>query len=799
MEEGSDAYDSGASDVSNGQRAMGCVVDADDQKWREKTDLSGSYQPLLREHTSSKKIHSRARVRPSELQQYEIAGRWHRLVLDPNHCVPLTVWDSVIAVLLILSAFVEPFEVALLDGNGIVFVFDHLMDTVFMIDLLLQFFVAYHDPTQPGNLERDQRKIIKNYLAGWFAMDLLSALPTEVFQVFIEAVRFVCMMPNSGRNDMRFLKLTRILRLLRITRLLRLLMRWQSVLGFSSTMVDLLKFVSVVVLCCHWMACIWAAMALQETEDNTWIKALAVAKGGPPELYEGAWQVYSIALYWAIVTITSIGYGDITPQTEIEYWAAAVCTSLMASIWAYVIGAVCSIVSTLNPYEMSFKRKMDDINWIMAERGMPDELCHKVRRYFHETRDAERGRTEQELIAQLSPKLQGEYAHNRHHTWIDKVWYLRNMDHEIILGTARRMTLGVYSPYEEVLQDRTIFIVQRGIAALNGKVFIRGDVWGEDMVLSNRLLRENNRARSLTYLFVLTLNVMDLVEVVAPFSDARARLRWSQVQIAIRRSVLLIARTMIDLEKQGYDTEGLDTEKRMELIGDILQGKFERNNSIPQDYLGLQEEDEYPREKDLAAVSCSVASYRSNDSFHEEEPGGQQSTEPSPRDLRLEKLASAVTTLGHQLVELSAKVDSIHFNCMKHTAASPSRMSRLADFGPVVRPKAWSGHQRHLYDRACTPGSQDMLDNSKAGKSRKQRVTCDACGRSPVQGKSFKCLVCANYDLCEACHDDRQTVHPGHNFAERDAADSSDSRRSEDPDSERGLHTGVPKLKLIPK
>jgi len=41
-------------------------------------------------------------------------------------------------------------------------------------------------------------------------------------------------------------------------------------------------------------------------------------------------------------------------------------------------------------------------------------------------------------------------------------------------------------------------------------------------------------------------------------------------------------------------------------------------------------------------------------------------------------------------------------------------------------------------------------------------VTCDGCECKPIIGNRYKCVVCDDYDLCEACH--AAGKHPGHNM-----------------------------------
>lgn len=160
--------------------------------------------------------------------------------------------------------------------------------------------------------------------------------------------------------------------------------------------------------------------------------ALKHAKRGADEKYEDPFGIYGLALYWATMTFTSIGYGDITPQTSIEYWTCCGCMLVSGGAWAITIGHVCGVITQLFPRDVEMKQKLDDLNWLMHERKVPESMRATMRRYVFESARIRRHEEERALVQQISPMLQGHLMGCMMDMFRDRVFYIRDMPPEVV-------------------------------------------------------------------------------------------------------------------------------------------------------------------------------------------------------------------------------------------------------------------------------------------------------------------------------------------------------------------------------
>ena len=90
----------------------------------------------------------------------------------------------------------------------------------------------------------------------------------------------------------------------------------------------------------HVVGCIYAiaAQIVSENEETTWIETHGIADASISEKYV-------TSCYWAVVTISTVGYGDITPTNEPEVLVTIILVFLGVSMYSYIISRLTKIFS----------------------------------------------------------------------------------------------------------------------------------------------------------------------------------------------------------------------------------------------------------------------------------------------------------------------------------------------------------------------------------------------------------------------------------------------------------------------
>jgi hypothetical protein len=502
--------------------------------------------------------------------------------IDPRKSRAITRWDLLTTACLIFTAIFTPYEVGFVSAPGSYddaiadgwFWSNRIVDIVFFADLVLQFFLMFPEGHTHGvegmHWVDDPRMIARKYLKTWFVPDLVGTVCASVFD--IAAIGSSAEGDLSRLYAVRMVRALRLIKLIRLVRASRMIKRWESRVSINYALISLGKSALFVVVLAHWFACAWGLQTNFRPLDLTW-KAKhhfcvrndsSLEDHSHPERFvkaegiHGEWvcvgetSLYIAALYWSIMTITSIGYGDLTANhNSPDEQAISVALMLLGSMaWGNVIATFCGVIAALNPAEVQYKQTMDDLNHFMHIHGMPKGMRWRLREYFHQTKHLQQSASHRSLLATMSPTLQGEVALYINQRWLKRVWFLDRVEDGFLVQVAMNLHAMVFAPGEFAAAGY-MYIVHRGAALYFGRMINAGKVWGEDMILNSPRLRYNISAQAMNYLEAFLLGRTELFQVASYFPSSLKHIRMCAAKLALRREVVFRAREMVSAERSS--------------------------------------------------------------------------------------------------------------------------------------------------------------------------------------------------------------------------------------------------------
>jgi hypothetical protein len=213
--------------------------------------------------------------------------------------------------------------------------------------------------------------IICHYLRTWFLIDLLSIIP------------FQYMIVESGSYG-RLLRLTRVSKLFRMIKLLRLFkmtkfMKDNKLLKFmnklmknGSSVERLFNFALLALLLVHFSTCLWVLIPEIEDTSPNWMFNQRFNDFG-------AGDKYIASFYFVITCITTVGFGDVTPQTTGER-VFVLCLMVCGAIsFTFAAGAISSILSQLDSVDQKFKEKINNLDDLRRQYNIGPMLYDDIK------------------------------------------------------------------------------------------------------------------------------------------------------------------------------------------------------------------------------------------------------------------------------------------------------------------------------------------------------------------------------------------------------------------------------------
>ncbi|XP_029102425.1 potassium voltage-gated channel subfamily H member 6-like isoform X2 [Scleropages formosus] len=487
-------------------------------------------------------------------------------------------WDWVILLLVIYTAVFTPYSAAFLlneqehsrrrtcgyicDPLNVV---DLVVDVMFIVDILINFrttYVNHNDEvvSHPGH-------IAVHYFKGWFLIDIVAAIPFDLLifrsgsdELVQGRLSLLLYTENTGwtgqdRTGRRLIlssfipQTTTLIGLLKTARLLRLVRVARKLDRYSEYGAAVLfLLMCTFALIAHWLACIWYAIGNVERPymKTGWLDNLADQIGkqyndsdssSGPSIKDK----YVTALYFTFSSLTSVGFGNVSPNTNSEK-IFSICVMLIGSLmYASIFGNVSAIIQRLYSGTARYHTQMLRVKEFIRFHQIPAGLRQRLEEYFQHAWSYTNGIDMNAVLKGFPECLQADICLHLNRSLLQHCKAFRGAPKGCLRALAVRFKTTHTPPGDTLLHHGDVigalYFVSRGsIEILRGDAVVailgKNDIFGEPINLYGRPGKSNADVRALTYCDLHKIQRDALLEVLDMYPGFSSSF-WSNLELTL--------------------------------------------------------------------------------------------------------------------------------------------------------------------------------------------------------------------------------------------------------------------------
>lgn len=457
-------------------------------------------------------------------------------------------WEIFILASTVFAAILFPLIVVFdIPARGLILYIDIALTLVFVADIFVNFNTAYYEKQM---LVTDKKAISSRYMKRWFGPDLIASLPLHLFLIPFPQLR-----------------LTRLVKLFRLTRLFKLftsnktLRRANELNMLNPTVIRMMLMVFWILIVAHLVSCSWIALG---GVDNSLTNP----------------EQYLHAFYWTITTLTTIGYGDITPLSISNTGPAIMMFTILiqligAGMYGFIIGNISNLIANMDIAKSQHTEKVERINTFLKYKNIPIELQKRVNNYYDYLWESRRGYNEHQVLSELPLALKTKVALQINRDIIEKVPLFKGATPAFLKDIILKLEPVIFTPDDYIIIAGEIgsemFFVSKGsVDVLSADERItyatttEGGFFGEIALLLSTARTATIKAREYCDLYVLKKESFDSILLKYPqFAE--------QMEKEADKRRAEIAEKAIEAQKATQEAEEINEneEKTDMLIEDI--------------------------------------------------------------------------------------------------------------------------------------------------------------------------------------------------------------------------------------